>query len=316
MAASAYDGDMSTNTSPEPSTEKWTAADLPSFAGRTVIVTGATSGLGLVTARELARVGARVVLAVRDVAKGEEIALELGGGAEAREVDLGSLASIRAFAEAWSGDIDVLVNNAGIMNVPQAVTVDGFERHLGVDHLGPFAFTNLLLPHITDRVVTVSSNLHRSGTIVLDDLMWERRNYKRMAAYGQAKLANLLFSLDLQRRLDEAGSPVRSFTSHPGYAATNLQSRTENPVVNFLGRIGNTVLAQSAEAGALPSLFVASQDLPGGSYAGPDGRGEYRGNPTLVGRSAEASDAELATALWDASEKLTGVSFPAAKLRR
>jgi NAD(P)-dependent dehydrogenase (short-subunit alcohol dehydrogenase family) len=298
------------------STDKWTAADLPSFTGRTVVVTGATSGLGLVTATELARVGARVVLAVRDVAKGTELATQLGGGAEVREVDLGSLDSIRAFAEGWSGDIDVFVNNAGIMNVPKAVTVDGFERHLGVDHLGPFALTNLLLPHVTDRVVTVSSIVHRSGTIVLDDLMWENRSYKRMAAYGQAKLANLLFSLELQRRLDEAGSPVRSLTSHPGYAATNLQSRTENPVTDLLGRVGNAMFAQSAEAGALPSLYAASQDLPGGSYVGSDGFGEYRGSPTLVGRSVEASDAELATQLWDASEKLTGVTFPGAALRR
>jgi NAD(P)-dependent dehydrogenase (short-subunit alcohol dehydrogenase family) len=297
-------------------TDKWTAADLPSFTGRTVVVTGATSGLGLVTATELARVGARVVLAVRDVAKGTELAKQLGDGAEVREVDLGSLDSIRAFAEGWSGDIDVLVNNAGIMNVPKAVTVDGFERHIGVDHLGPFALTNLLLPHVTDRVVTVSSIVHRSGTIVLDDLMWENRSYKRMAAYGQAKLANLLFSLELQRRLDEAGSPVRSLTSHPGYAATNLQSRTENPVTDLLGRVGNAMFAQSAEAGALPSLYAASQALPGGSYVGPDGFGEYRGSPTLVGRSVEASDAELATQLWDASEKLTGVTFPGAALRR
>jgi NAD(P)-dependent dehydrogenase (short-subunit alcohol dehydrogenase family) len=294
----------------------WTAADLPSFAGRTAIVTGATSGLGLITARELARVGAHVVLAVRDVSRGETVAKEFGGDVEVREVDLSSLASIRAFAEAWSGDIDVLVNNAGIMNVPKAVTVDGFERHLGVDHLGPFALTNLLLPHITDRVVTVSSIVHRSGTIVLDDLMWENRSYKRMAAYGQAKLANLLFSLELQLRLDEVGSPVRSLSSHPGYSATNLQSRTENPVTDLLGRVGNALLAQSAEAGALPSLYAASQDLPGGCYIGPDGRGEYRGFPTIVGRSAEASDADLAMKLWDASEKLTGVTFPGAELSR
>lgn len=295
------------------STRSWTAADLPSFAGRTVVVTGANSGLGFVTARQLARVGARVVMAVRDVAKGEAAARRITGDVEVREVDLGSLDSIRAFAQGWSGDLDVLVNNAGVMNVPRGVTRDGFETHFGVDHLGPFALTNLLLPHVGDRVVTLSSIVHRAGTIELSDLDWRSRRYNRAAAYAQAKLANLLFGLELQRRLTASGSTVRSMNAHPGYSDTNLQTRTESRVLDAGGRLLNQVMAQSADRGALPTLFAASQDLPGGSYVGPHGPLEARGYPTLVGRSRAASDLTLAARLWETSERLTGVAFPAAR---
>lgn len=298
------------------SSPQWTAADLPSFAGRTVVVTGANSGLGLVTARELARAGAHVVMAVRTVSKGEAAARTITGSVEVREVDLGNLASIRAFAQDWTGDLDVLINNAGVMHVPQGVTVDGFETHFGVDHLGPFALTNLLLPHITDRVVALASSMHRAGTIALDDLNWRSRPYRRVPAYGQAKLANLLFGLELQRRLTATGSTVRSLNAHPGYADTNLQSRTEIRAMDSAGRALNKVMAQSPERGALPTLFAASQDIPGGSYVGPDGAFETRGFPTLVGRSREASDLTLATRLWEASEQLTGVTYPGEDLHR
>lgn len=294
----------------------WTSSELPSFAGRTVIVTGANSGLGLVTARELARVGARVVMAVRNTTKGEAAARTITGATEVRQVDLGDLASVRAFADSWSGDIDVLINNAGLMHVPYSQTKDGFETQFGVNHLGPFALTNLLLPHVTDRVVTVSSVLHRSGTINLDDLNWEKRKYDRFASYGQAKLANLLFALELQRRLTADGSPVRSLAAHPGYAATNLQGRSESFLLDFGSGIANKLFAQSAEAGALPSLFASSQDIPGGSFVGPDGRREMKGFPALAGRSAQASDVTLAQKLWTASEALTGVTYPAGLARR
>ena len=272
------------------------------------MVTGANSGLGLVTTRELARVGARVVMAVRDVAKGERAAGTAPGNVEVRRLDLADLSSVRSFATDWDGDLDVLINNAGVMAIPRATTVDGFEMQFGTNHLGHFALTNLLLPHITDRVVTVSSGEHRRGTMHFDDLNWAS-NYQPWPAYRQSKLANLLFVLELQRRLTEAGWLVRSLAAHPGYAATNLQSHCGKPLTVAFMKVGNTVLAQSDANGALPSLYAASQDLPGASYVGPDGPLEMRGKPTLVGRTAEASDPEAAKRLWTMSEELTGVTF-------
>src|SRR5689334_20208631 len=291
---------------------KWTAEDLPDLTGRTFVVTGANSGLGLVTARELGRKGARVVLAVRDTAKGDAAARTIDGPVEVRRLDLADLGAVRAFAEAWEGDLDVLINNAGLMAIPRQRTKDGFEMQIGTNHLGHFALTNLLLPHVKDRVVTVSSGAHRAGKINLEDLNWERRRYRRWPAYGQSKLANLLFTAELQRRLAAAGSEVRAVAAHPGYAATNLQNRTENLLQNAAMAIGNRIFAQSDEMGALPTLYAATQDIPGNSYAGPDGRGEQRGHPTLVGRSGAAADDETARRLWELSERLTGVSFPLA----
>jgi NAD(P)-dependent dehydrogenase (short-subunit alcohol dehydrogenase family) len=285
---------------------KWTAADLPSQEGRTIIVTGANSGIGLVSARELARAGAHVILAVRNVAKGEAAAAEVGHGAEVRALDLASLASVRSFAEGVRGPVDVLINNAGVMAVPESRTADGFEMQIGTNHLGHFALTGLLLDRITDRVVTVSSGAHRIGKIRLDDLNWER-GYRRWPAYGQSKLANLLFTFELQRRLAAADSSVIATAAHPGYAATNLQSHTASIQDTIMGVL-NHVLAQSADMGALPTLFAATQAIPGGSYVGPDGLGEQRGHPHLVGCSAEARDEAVAARLWELSEQLTGVA--------
>jgi NAD(P)-dependent dehydrogenase (short-subunit alcohol dehydrogenase family) len=290
-------------------TSNWTAADLRDQAGRTFLITGGNSGIGFEAARMLAQAGASVILAVRDVAKGERAAAEIQG-AHVRRLDLASLDSVHAFAAATTEPFDVLVNNAGVMAPPFGRTTDGFELQFGVNHLGHFALTNLLLPMIGDRVVTVSSGAHRLGRIDLADLNWERRRYRRWDAYGQSKLANLLFTLALDRRLSAADSPVRALAAHPGYSATNLQSHYENPVVDRLLGLGNRLFAQSAEMGALPTVYAATQDLPGASYVGPGGRSERRGYPTLVGRSAEASDEAMAEALWDESEKLTGVSFP------
>jgi NAD(P)-dependent dehydrogenase (short-subunit alcohol dehydrogenase family) len=292
------------------SSPKWTAQDLPSLENRTFVITGANSGIGLAAARALGRAGARVVLAVRDTSKGERAAASIEGRAEVRQLDLADLASVRAFAGAWDGDIDVLVNNAGVMAVPERRTKDGFELQVGTNHLGHFALTNLLLPRVTDRVVTVASGAHRLGSIRLDDLNWERTGYQRWRAYGQSKLANLLFTSELQRRLGAARSSVRALAAHPGYAATNLQNRTENLVQNTLMAISNRVIAQSDEMGALPTLYAATQDLPGDSYVGPDGFGEQRGHPTLVGRSDAARDEATAERLWTLSEELTGVTFP------
>jgi NAD(P)-dependent dehydrogenase (short-subunit alcohol dehydrogenase family) len=291
-------------------TTRWTAADLPAQSGRVVIVTGANSGIGLPTARALAEAGAHVVLAVRDTGKGEVALESIPGVCEVRRLDLADLASVREFADAWQGDIDVLVNNAGVMATPERRTTDGFELQIGTNHLGHFALTNLLLPHVTDRVVTVSSGAHRGGSIDLDDLNWRHRPYRRWSAYQQSKLANLLFTLELERRLSVARSSVRALAAHPGYAATNLQFRSESRVGDRLMAIGNRLFAQTDEAGARPILFAASQDLPGASYVGPDGLGERRGYPTLVGRTAAASDVEMAKRLWALSEELTGAEFP------
>ena len=228
-------------------TDRWTAAELPALDGRTVVVTGANSGIGLVTARELARAGARVVLAVRDETRGRTAADTITGSTDVRRLDLADLASVRAFAAAWTGDLDVLINNAGVMAVPEQRTADGFEMQFGTNHLGHFALTNLLLPHVTDRVVTVSSGAHRGGRIDLDDLNWERRRYRTWSAYGQSKLANLLFTLELQRRLTAVGSSVRAVAAHPGYSATNLQSHTGNPLASLMMTVANRVVAQRDE---------------------------------------------------------------------
>ena len=270
----------------------WTTADIPPQTGRTVVVTGGNSGLGLATARALAAAGARVVLAVRDTTRGAQAAAGLPGQVEVRRLDLADLTSVRAFAQAWTGDLDVLVANAGIMAVPEARTADGFELQFGTNHLGHFALTNLLLPRVTDRVVTVSSGLHASGRIVLEDLNWERREYSATGAYAQSKLANLLFTLELQRRLTAAGSPVRATAAHPGWAATNLQSGSGSRVKDAALAVGNRLVAVSSEQGAVPTLFAAVADIPGGSYTGPSGT-LLRGAPTLAGRSAAASSSPL-----------------------
>jgi NAD(P)-dependent dehydrogenase (short-subunit alcohol dehydrogenase family) len=290
---------------------KWNVQDIPSQSGRTFIVTGANSGLGLATTTALAGAGGRVVMAVRDLKRGADAAAAITGDVEVRELDLADLSSVRSFAAEWTEPVDVLVNNAGVMLVPEGTTSDGFETQFGTNHLGHFALTNLLLPRLTDRVVTVSSSAHRMGAIDLDDLNWKTRAYKGWAAYGQSKLANLLFTLELERRLEHDKSSLRALAAHPGYAATNLQGHSGNRLITTLMGVANKVVAQTGEMGALPSLFAITQDLPGASYVGPDGRGEGRGHPTLVGRTAAASDVGMAQRLWTASEELTGVSYPA-----
>jgi NAD(P)-dependent dehydrogenase (short-subunit alcohol dehydrogenase family) len=283
----------------------WTASDLPSFAGRRVIVTGANSGLGLITARELARVGASVVLAVRNTAKGDDAAATMTGDVQVRPLDLQNLASVRAFAEGTDA-VDVLINNAGIMAVPYAQTTDGFESQIGTNHLGHFALTNLLLPKITDRVVTVSSMMHLLGAISLKDLNWKARPYSAWLAYGQSKLANLLFTSELQRRLTEAGSPVLAVAAHPGYSATNLQGQTGNVTGDKFWRAANRI-ATDADFGARQTLYAVAADVPGGSFIGP--RFAMRGPTGLSPRSPLARDSRTAAALWTLSAQLTGTEF-------
>ncbi|MCH8571561.1 SDR family NAD(P)-dependent oxidoreductase [Nesterenkonia sp. AY15] len=289
--------------------QSWTAADLPVLHGRTAVVTGATSGVGFATATALAQAGAHVVLGVRDTQRGRTAAATMSGSTEVRHLDLADLSSVRAFARSWNGPLDLLINNAGVAGGRGAVTKDGFDLQFGTNHLGHFALTNLLLPHLRDRVVTLASGAHRAGDIYFEDFALRTRRYSLAETYGQSKLANLLFTLELERRLRRSGSAVQSQASHPGYSDTNLgiqgRSRPLVATVNLAGRL----LAQTSEQGAVPTLFAATQDLPGASYVGPDGRWELHGSPCLVGRSSKASDPALAHRLWEASEELTGVGF-------
>lgn len=306
----------------------WTAADVPPLDGKVAVVTGGNSGIGLETARGLARRGARIVLACRNPAKAEAARREIAAAApapdlvESMALDLASLASVRAFAEAFRGrhgTLDILVNNAGIMAIPLARTTDGFEMQLGTNHLGHFALTGLLLDVLLatpgSRVVTVSSSAHRIGRIGFDDLHGER-SYGPWRAYAQSKLANLLFTFELQRRLERRKARSIAVAAHPGYAATHLQEvgpRARNATL-MAGAvaIGNRLLAQSAAMGALPSLHAASADgVRGGDYFGPDGWLEMRGHPRRVGTTARARDERAASRLWGISEDLTGVRLDA-----
>lgn len=288
---------------------RWDLERMPRLDGRTAVVTGASSGVGSATARELARAGARVVLAVRTLERGRAAARTMPGSVELRRLDLADLASVREFAASWHGELDLLVNNAGVAMTPFSRTADGFELQFGTNHLGHFALTNLLLPHITGRVITLASGAHRMGAIDYEDPNFRGRDYHPVRAYGQSKLANLLFVLELQRRLAEHGSPVRALAAHPGYTASNLGTQGRNRILAEAARLAGSVLAQSPAKGALPSLYAATQDLPCAAYLGPDGRRELHGYPALVGRSAQASDPDAARRLWDISERLTGVAF-------
>jgi NAD(P)-dependent dehydrogenase (short-subunit alcohol dehydrogenase family) len=285
----------------------WTAADLPSFAGRTAIITGANSGLGAITARELARVGAKVILAVRTPSKGEAAAAQMTGDVEVRQLDLQDLSSVHRFADGIAG-ADLLINNAGIMAAPFALTADGFESQMGTNHFGHFALTNLLLPKLADRVVALSSMAHWPGRIDFDDINWKTRRYSAWLAYSQSKLANLLFTSELQRRLRLAGSPLRAVAAHPGYSHTNLQGATGRTLGDALMSAATRVVATNADFGARQTLYAASQDLPGDTFIGP--KFGWIGRTQPVSRSRRAQDPTTATALWDLSEQLTGTKFP------
>jgi NAD(P)-dependent dehydrogenase (short-subunit alcohol dehydrogenase family) len=287
---------------------KWTVRDIPDQNGRTAVVTGANSGLGLAATRALAGAGARVIMACRDVAKGTAAASGVTGDVEVRALDLADLSSVRTFAASVTEDVHLLINNGGVMATPERRTADGFELQFGTNHLGHFALTGLLLPRLRERVVTVSSTMHWLGRINLNDLNWERRRYSRWLAYTQSKLANLLFTFELTRRLAAAGATLRATAAHPGYASTNLQSHTES-VQDQVMALGNRLIAQSADMGALPMLYAAVADVPGGSFAGPGGVGGQHGYPKLVSSSRAARNPAVAKALWERSAELTGVTF-------
>lgn len=281
---------------------------MPRQDGRTFVVTGASSGVGLATAKALAVAGARVVVAVRNPDKGRAVLEGAPGDFVVRRLDVADLASVRAFADE-TPTLDVLINNAGVMSLPESRTVDGFETQLATNHLGHFALTNLLLPRVGDRVVVIGSAAHRSGILDVEDLFFERRPYRPYAAYAASKLANLSFLGELQRRLTAAGSPVRAVGAHPGYTSTGIQVGTGSAAFNRLGALGNRLVGMPVERGALPSLFAATMDVPGDTYVGPHGPRELWGSPVPVGRSQMASDPALAALLWAKSESLTGVSW-------
>lgn len=293
----------------------WTA--VPPQRGRRFVITGANSGIGLETARILGSRGARVLLACRSLERGEAAARQVPGHDRGRVVvrrlDVSDLASVRAFADELlgeAGDIDVLVNNAGVLGLPFSRSPDGVEMHFATNHLGHFALTNLLLPAVRDRVVVVGSRSHRTGRLDLDDLDWQRRRYRAYAAYGQSKLANLLFLGELHRRLTAAGSPVRAVGAHPGMAATHITGSTGNPVVTAVGGFGQRLVSMPAWRGALMTVYAATEDLPGDTYVGPHGRLELLGWPAVARRSVSAQDPVLARRLWERSEELSGVRFP------
>jgi NAD(P)-dependent dehydrogenase (short-subunit alcohol dehydrogenase family) len=298
---------------------RWTEAEIGDQGGRTFLVTGANSGLGFEMTRALLVKGARVVMAVRNEAKGRAAIERLPKGAELGIVDLADLDSVRRFAEAQAGHptrtIDVLVNNAGVMMPPRTLSAQGHELQFAANHLGHFALTALLLDRITERVVTVSSTLHRPGRIHYDDLDGAK-DYTPTKYYSQSKFANVLFALELDRRLRAAGSPVRSILAHPGYSATNLQSSGPTGLMKALLRAGNAVMAQPAVRGALNQLYAAVDPrAEGGQFIGPDGMGESRGWPTVVQPVDRARDLADAQRLWTLSEQLTGVQFEVARSR-
>ncbi|MFD1944965.1 oxidoreductase [Paradevosia shaoguanensis] len=300
----------------------WTAADIPDQTGRTIVITGANSGLGYVSALELARHGADVMMVVRDPAKGESARRAILSAVPDAKVelalaDLADLDSIAAFASGFVASgrrLDVLMNNAGIMMPPRRVTKQGFELQFGTNHLAHFALTLQLLPAFAGsadaRVVTMSSGLHKSGHIHFDDL-GAVKTYSRSGAYSQSKIANVYFALELDRLLRAEKLPIKSVLAHPGYASTNLQSTGPTGFMSWLLKFGNAFMAQPPEMGALPQLYAATAPgVEGGQFYGPDGRNEMKGYPTLVQPVDRAKDPAIARRLWTVSEEMTGVRWP------
>ena len=303
----------------------WTADDMPDLSGKTIVVTGGNSGIGYEAALEFARKRADVILACRDSGKAQTAAAQIsaaspGAKVEVMELDLSNLASVRGFSDAFHRGhpaLHVLCNNAGVMAIPYRRTVDGFEMQFGTNHLGHFALTGLMLDRLLategGRVVNVASGAHRMGKIRFDDLQWHN-GYRKWMAYGQSKLANLLFTFELQRRADASGAKLLSVACHPGYAATNLQAAGPrmqgSSMMESLFSVGNSLFAQSAAMGALPTEYAAvASDVHGGDYIGPDGIGEMWGHPVKVGCSAAARDTAAAARLWELSEQLTNVHY-------
>ena len=294
-------------------TSQWSPTRLGNLTGKRVVVTGATNGVGLATAGALARAGAQVILAVRNVELGAQRAAEIGGDTSVVKLDLADQSSVRAFPDLFDGEVDVLVNNAGVVAQNRSDTVDGFEMTLGTNFLGPFALTNLLFPRVRSLIVNVASDAHKSAKIDLDDPHLRTTKWSAFPAYGRSKLAMMLWGLELDRRLRQSGSPVTSQLTHPGWVASNLSNVSDKRVMSAFHTVVKTaanVLANDTDAGAAPTLYCISEPIPPGSYVGIDSRLGLKGAPTLSGRSAEACDYEVAAQVVAFAEKETGTTFP------
>jgi len=293
-------------------TTRWSVSRLGNLNGKRIIVTGATNGVGLATARSLARAGAQVFLAVRNLELGAQRAAEMGGDTTVVKLDLADQASVRAFPTLFDGDVDILINNAGVVSQHRTDTVDGFETMMGTNFLGPFALTNLLFPRVRSQIINVGSDAHRTATIAFDDPHLRVRKWSALPAYGRSKLAVMLWGLELDRRLRVAGSPVSTYLTHPGWVASNLSNVSDERVMaafHTVVKSAANVLANDIDAGAAPTLYCITEPIPPGSYVGIDSRWGLKGGPTLSGRSSGACDYSDASRLWEFAERETGTTL-------
>ncbi|SBS75287.1 Short-chain dehydrogenase/reductase SDR [uncultured Mycobacterium sp.] len=292
---------------------QWSPSRLGNLTGKRIIVTGATNGVGLGTTRALARAGAHVVMAVRNTKLGAQRAAEIAGSTEVLEVDLADLASVRAFADRLEGDIDILINNAGLLNDRRHETIDGFESTLGVNMLGPFALTNLLLPRVRSQIINVASDGHRMATLRLDDMHLRQTKWTPIGAYGHSKLAMMLWGLELDRRLRAADADVITQLVHPGWVASNLSSTSDSPLMSMAHKavtVAANRFANDIDQGAIPTLYCISEPIPPGSYVGPGSRLRLLGEPALIGRSPGACDYDAAARVVQFAEQETGTTLP------
>jgi NAD(P)-dependent dehydrogenase (short-subunit alcohol dehydrogenase family) len=282
------------------------------MTGKRIIVTGATNGVGFATARALARAGAHVILAVRNVELGAQRAAEIGGDTAVLKLDLADQSSVRAFPDLLDGDVDILINNAGAVAQRRSETVDGFEMTLGTNFLGPFALTNLIFASVRSQIINVGSDAHKSATLRIDDPHLRTHKFSPMPAYARSKLAVMLWGLELDRRLRAAGSPITTQLTHPGWVASNLSNVSDKVVMSAFHSVAHaaaSALANDIDAGAAPTLYCITEPIPPGSYVGIDGWKGLRGGPTLAGRTPNACDYETAAALWAFAEKETGTTL-------
>ena len=294
-------------------TAEWTPARLGDLTGKRVIVTGATNGVGLGTARALTRAGAHVIMAVRNTDLGAQRAKEIGGSTSIAKIDLADLLSVKAFADALDGDVDILINNAGMLTQTREETVDGFEKTIGTNLLGPFALTNLMFGRVRSQIINVGSQTHRGGTLRLDDMHLRSNKWTMMGAYSRSKLAVMLWGLELDRRLRAANSPVVTQLTHPGWVASNLSHISDRPFMSAVDgvvrRVAN-VFGNDIDAAAATTLYCISEPIPPGSYVGIGGRWGLKGGPVMIGRSTVACDYEAAARVFQFAEKETGTALP------
>ncbi|WP_178357880.1 SDR family NAD(P)-dependent oxidoreductase [Mycolicibacterium hippocampi] len=293
-------------------TSQWSPARLGDMTGKRIIVTGATNGVGLATASALARAGAHVILAVRNLELGAQRAAEMGGDTSIVKLDLADQSSVKAFPGLVDGDVDVLINNAGLVAQHRSDTVDGFEMTMGTNFLGPFALTNLMFGRVRSKIVNVGSDAHKSASIAFDDPHLRTRKWSSFPAYARSKLAVMLWGLELDRRLREAGSPVTTYLTHPGWVASNLPNLSDTRMMSAFHSVVTSVanvIGNDLDAGAAPTLYCLTEPIPPGSYVGIDGRLGFKGGPTLSGRAPVACDYEDARTLWEFAERETGTTL-------